>query len=420
MARRVLALLGLTTSLGALATVVATTAFASSGIRITAAPARNSSATTATFAWRVPFGTRRATCRLVRETARRPARSPGVLDLNAVWRRWPHLRAPALPRGFRPCASPRRWSALAPGRYRFTLRAYDAHGRRSSAKYRFAVSLPAPDVLGTPAPPVDSGSAPAPPAPPAEPPPPPPSPQPPPPPPPPTLPTRPTVTLIRTPAGSTTSSTASFAWTTTGTVTTTTCSLDGAARACASPATYGGLAAGPHTFRVTVSGALGAASASFSWTIAAGPPPPPPPPSTGSGLLAPVQPEINAEETAFLVLVNAERGRLGLRALSLDSRLNVAADSHSYWQDATYGYNGLSHTGANGSNPDQRITAAGYTWATWGEVTLVRYPAANAAVAFEMFMNSPPHRALLMGASFTQIGIGQSTYHWTGVLGVPR
>lgn len=136
--------------------------------------------------------------------------------------------------------------------------------------------------------------------------------------------------------------------------------------------------------------------------------------------MAPVQPEINAEETAFLVLVNAERGRLGLRALSLDSRLNVAADSHSYWQDATYGYNGLSHTGANGSNPDQRITAAGYTWATWGEVTLVRYPAATAAVAFQMFMDSPPHRALLTGASFTQIGIGQSTYHWTGVLGVPR
>ena len=118
--------------------------------------------------------------------------------------------------------------------------------------------------------------------------------------------------------------------------------------------------------------------------------------------------------------MNAERTRLGLGALTLDARLNIAADSHSFWQDAAYGYNSLSHAGANGSSPDQRITAAGYAWSLWGEVTLVRYPAANAAVAFEMFMNSPPHRTLLMGAGFRQIGIGQSTYHWTGVLGTPR
>ena len=80
----------------------------------------------------------------------------------------------------------------------------------------------------------------------------------------------PTVSLTSGPASSTTSTGATFGWTTTGTVSTTTCSLDsGAAVACSSPRTYAGLSAGTHTFRVTVSNSGGSASASYSWTVSA-------------------------------------------------------------------------------------------------------------------------------------------------------
>jgi len=130
-----------------------------------------------------------------------------------------------------------------------------------------------------------------------------------------------------------------------------------------------------------------------------------------------VRPEISADETAFVALVNAERAKQSLGPLVIYSRLSVAADSHSYWQDATYGYNGLSHTGVNGSSPGDRALAAGYRWSTWGEVTLVSLPSANAQRAFDMFMSSPPHRAILMGGAFRHIGVGQSAYHWTGVTG---
>ncbi len=57
-----------------------------------------------------------------------------------------------------------------------------------------------------------------------------------------------------------------FAWTTTGTVTSTTCSLDGASPvACKSPTSYYKLRTGMHTFTVRVSNAWGSSSATYTW-----------------------------------------------------------------------------------------------------------------------------------------------------------
>jgi len=87
--------------------------------------------------------------------------------------------------------------------------------------------------------------------------------------------TIPAVTLTAAPPASTTSTSASFSWSTTGSPTATRCSLDGAAAvSCASPASYGGLAVGSHTFVVTVSNSAGSRSASYAWTVTS--------PTTGS------------------------------------------------------------------------------------------------------------------------------------------
>ena len=62
-------------------------------------------------------------------------------------------------------------------------------------------------------------------------------------------PSAPTVSLTQTPSDPTTDTGATFAWSTTGTVTSTTCTLDGTPQSCTSPATYTSLAAGNHTLR---------------------------------------------------------------------------------------------------------------------------------------------------------------------------
>jgi uncharacterized protein YkwD len=77
----------------------------------------------------------------------------------------------------------------------------------------------------------------------------------------------PTVTLTSAPASSTKTGKARFAWTTTGTVTSTTCQIDAKpAKPCASPKGYSRLALGTHTFTVTVASSSGSASASYTWT----------------------------------------------------------------------------------------------------------------------------------------------------------
>ena len=115
--------------------------------------------------------------------------------------------------------------------------------------------------------------------------------------------TAPTVSITDGPGGSTTSTSASFGWTTSGTVSSTVCSLDGAtAVTCSSPAGYNGLAVGSHTFKVTVSNTYGNASANYNWTITA--------PSSGSA------PTVNVTSVPRRARSRRTRASPGRRAAS--------------------------------------------------------------------------------------------------------
>src|SRR3954452_18435889 len=87
--------------------------------------------------------------------------------------------------------------------------------------------------------------------------------------------------------------------------------------------------------------------------------------------------EPSALEQYWLELINSERTSRGEQPLAWNGALDQAAEDHSQWMIAT---DTFSHTGANGSDPTERMTAAGYaldgSWAageniawatTWGQ-----------------------------------------------------
>lgn len=62
-------------------------------------------------------------------------------------------------------------------------------------------------------------------------------------------------------------------------------------------------------------------------------------------------------ERQMLDLINAERANAGVAPLTLERRLNDASEDHSLWMDESLNF---SHTGVGGSDPGDRMRAAGF------------------------------------------------------------
>ncbi|MDJ0464020.1 sigma-70 family RNA polymerase sigma factor [Streptomyces sp. H27-C3] len=115
-------------------------------------------------------------------------------------------------------------------------------------------------------------------------------------------------------------------------------------------------------------------------------------------------------------LVNTERGKKGCGRVSQNSRLDTAGQRHS--EDmAARDY--FDHTSPDGRDPGDRVTAAGYTWTTYGE-NIARGQKTPASV-MQGWMDSPGHRANILNCSFKEIGLGVHDASggpwWTQVFG---
>ncbi|MFI1417387.1 CAP domain-containing protein [Streptomyces sp. NPDC020731] len=116
-------------------------------------------------------------------------------------------------------------------------------------------------------------------------------------------------------------------------------------------------------------------------------------------------------------LTNRERVRAGLPPLSHDPLLTAAAQAHSADMVARDFY---SHTAPDGGRPWDRAAAAGSALRTIGEN--IACGQHSAAEVVQGWMNSPGHRANILGAGFTHIGVGfagggRAGTYWTQLFG---
>ncbi|MEV5121979.1 CAP domain-containing protein [Streptomyces decoyicus] len=109
-------------------------------------------------------------------------------------------------------------------------------------------------------------------------------------------------------------------------------------------------------------------------------------------------------------LVNEERSKAGCSKLTVNAKLTKAAQDHS--QDMA-DHRNMSHTGSDGSSPDDRITRAGYQWNSYGEN--VAYGYSTPEEVMKGWMSSPGHKKNILDCSFKEIGVGhaQPDDYWT-------
>lgn len=115
----------------------------------------------------------------------------------------------------------------------------------------------------------------------------------------------------------------------------------------------------------------------------------------------PIPPDDLAVEEYIATQINQRRQAAGLPALALNSALTQAARAHCHDMS---GQAYPSHTGSDGSSASDRVERAGYAgtyvgeiiaWGTWGSDD-----------AIEWWMNSGPHRSMILSAWATEFGVG--------------
>jgi uncharacterized protein YkwD len=108
--------------------------------------------------------------------------------------------------------------------------------------------------------------------------------------------------------------------------------------------------------------------------------------------------------SAVRCLVNLQRARHGLTALRHSERLRAAANAHSADMVAR-GF--FDHVSPGGATLSDRVRDAGYSGRTLGEdIGWGTYELATPAAIVRAWMDSPPHRAVILSRKFSEIGVG--------------
>lgn len=118
-----------------------------------------------------------------------------------------------------------------------------------------------------------------------------------------------------------------------------------------------------------------------------------------------VPPALDTPERAIVAVVNQERAALGLPTLRTSSALSRTADAHTA---AMVRAGSLTHQGF-GARASGRASGEALAFASGR--------AARARTFLRMWLQSPPHRALLTSGTYSRIGVGRRRGTIGGVRG---
>jgi uncharacterized protein YkwD len=130
---------------------------------------------------------------------------------------------------------------------------------------------------------------------------------------------------------------------------------------------------------------------------------------------------VSQAEQTMINLLNADRAAAGLVPVQADSRLMAIARARSV-DMATRHY--FSHTQPDGRKVFDILSAQGITWYGAGEIIAWNsHPTLEASTpnANTQWMNSPPHKAIVLSNNLNYVGVGVATdatngrKYWTAV-----
>src|SRR5215218_7604802 len=127
----------------------------------------------------------------------------------------------------------------------------------------------------------------------------------------------------------------------------------------------------------------------------------------------------DGEEWAFVELLNAYRGELGLAPVTLNAELGAAAEYHSA-DMATNNY--FDHYLFDGTDAGTNIQNFGYTGFPYAENIAAGMETAREVLTG--WQNSPEHNATMTSPQYTEVGIGRAYnegthygWYWTATYG---
>lgn len=117
--------------------------------------------------------------------------------------------------------------------------------------------------------------------------------------------------------------------------------------------------------------------------------------------------QANSSYAAQVVsLVNAERAKQGLSALTVSTKVQQAAQTRAGELRSSF-----SHTRPSGTSCFTALTEAGVSYTRAGEN--IAYGQSSPAAVVQAWMNSSGHRANILSRDFTTIGIGYTVVNGT-------